>query len=72
MPESQDKITIHATIEIGVVTLQTIVQNAKKLAGADEKGRYRVDTAETVNHLVSSFLSAHGFDEYVDNLENYK
>ena len=72
MPESQDRIAIHATIEIGVATLQTIVKNAKKLAGTDEKGIYRVDTAETVNQLVSAFLSAHGFDEYINNLDNYK
>ena len=72
MSESKDKITIHATIEIDVASLQAIVQNAKKLAGADEKGIYRVDTAETVNQLVSSFLTTHGFDAYIHNLDNYK
>ncbi|MDA8403183.1 MAG: hypothetical protein M0Z56_03165 [Desulfobacteraceae bacterium] len=72
MPETQDRIAIHATIEIDVATLQTIVQNAKKLAGTDGKGIYRVDTAETVNQLVSSFLRTQGFDEYIHNLDNYK
>jgi hypothetical protein len=68
----QDRITIHATIEIGVDTLQTIVQNAKKLAGPDEKGHYRVDTAEAVNQLVSAFINTPAFDEYAKNLDHYK
>jgi len=72
MSEFQDTITIHATLEIGVDTLQTIVQNAKKLAGPDEKGHYRVDTAEIVNQLVSAFINTPAFDEYVNNLDNYK
>jgi len=69
--ESQDTITIHATLKIGVDTLQAIVQNAKKLAGPDEKGHYRVDTAEAVNQLVSAFINTPAFDEYIKNLNNY-
>lgn len=71
MPEPRDTITIHATLKIGVDTLQAIVQNAKKLAGPDEKGHYRVDTAEAVNQLVSAFINTPVFDEYIKNLDNY-
>lgn len=70
--QSQDTIAIHATIEINPVTLQAIVRNAKKLAGTDEKGIYRVDTAEAVNRLISSFLVDHNFHNYIENLDNYK
>lgn len=72
MSPSQDTIAIHATIDINPATLQTIVQNAKKLSGTDEKGIYRVDTAEAVNRLISSFLIDRDFHDYVQNLDHYK
>ena len=72
MSTTDDKIFINVTIDIATSTLQTIVENAKKIAGTDEKGIYRVDTAQKVNEMVSSFLTKYDFDEYVNNLDNYK
>ena len=66
------KILINVTIDILPSTLQTIVENAKKIAGTDEKGVYRVDTAEKVNEMVSAFLTKYDFDEYAKNPDNYK
>ena len=72
MSTTDDKIFINVTLNISPSTLQTIVKNAKKIAGTDEKGIYRVDTAEKVNEMVSSFLEKYDFDKYVDNIDNYK
>jgi len=72
MPQSGEMISINVTLDIAVSTLKTIVETAKKIAGTDEKGIYRVDTAEKVNEIVSSFLEENAFDEYVNNIDNYK
>lgn len=71
MSDADDMISINVTVDIAASTLQTIVKNAKKIAGADAKGIYRVDTAEKVNELVTSFLKKSNFDEFVKNPENY-
>lgn len=71
MSQSMEMITINARIDIAADSLQTIVANAKKISGADEKGIYRIDTAGKVNELISAFLAKKGFDEYVRNLDNY-
>ena len=46
MNESRDMITVHVNVEITAASLQTIVENVKRIAGHDEKGVYRVDTAD--------------------------
>lgn len=71
MVPSDETISINVTLDIAVSTLKTIVDNAKKLAGTDEKGIYRVDTAEKVNEMVSSFLKKFNFEEYVNDIDNY-
>lgn len=72
MTASSDTLDINVTVNIKAATLQAIVQNAKNLAGRDENGRYRVDTAETVNRLVSAFLKERGFDDYISDLSHYR
>jgi hypothetical protein len=69
---NDEKIFINVTIDILPSTLQTIVENAKKIIGADEKGIYRVDTAQKVNEMISTFLKEYDFDEYAKNPDNYK
>lgn len=71
MAPSDETISINVTLDIAVSTLKTIVENAKKIAGTDEKGIYRVDTAEKVNEMVSSFLKKYNFEEYVNDIDNY-
>lgn len=71
MASSDETISINVTLDIAVSTLKTIVENAKKIAGTDEKGIYRVDTAEKVNEMVSSFLKKYHFEEYVNDIDNY-
>lgn len=72
MSATEEKISINVTIDITPSVLQTIVENAKKIAGTDEKGIYRVDTAQKVNEIVSSFLTKYDFDQYAKNIDNYQ
>jgi hypothetical protein len=67
-----DVIRIHVNLNIHPVTLQTIVANAKKIAGCDAEGRYHLDTAEMVGTIISRFLSENNFSAYVQDLNNYK
>ena len=69
---SSEWITVNARIRIPAVIIETVVNNAKHMAGADEKGVYRVDTAEKLNELISNFLEIQNFSEYVKDFENYK
>jgi hypothetical protein len=71
MTESKDLITVHVNVDITAVSLQTIVENVKQLAGRDEKGVYRVDTADKVSEMISRFLQDNDFEGYVKQIENY-
>ncbi len=71
MNESKDMITVHVNVEITTASLQTIVENVKQLAGRDENGVYRVDTADKVSEMISRFLFDNDFESYVKQIENY-
>jgi len=71
MNESKDMITVHVNVEITTASLQTIVENVKQLAGRDENGVYRVDTADKVSEMISRFLFDNDFEDYVKNIANY-
>ena len=51
--------------------LESIVDNAKKLAGRNEKGHYKVDTADKVSEMISCFLLEHDFESFTKDIENY-
>ena len=71
MTESKEMITVHVNVDITVASLQTIVENVKRIAGRDENGVYRVDTADKVSEMISNFLFEKDFEGYVNNIENY-
>jgi ribosome maturation factor RimP len=71
MTESRDMITVHVNVEITAASLQTIVENVKQLAGRDEKGMYRVDTANKVSEMISRFLQDNDFENYVKDIKKY-
>ena len=71
MNESKDMITVHVNVEITAASLQTIVENVKRIAGHDEKGVYRVDTADKVSEIISQFLFDNDFEGYVKDIKNY-
>lgn len=67
----RDTVVIHVNVEIATQTLQSIVENAKQAAGRNEKGHYRVDTADKVSELISQFLAEKGFEDYVNDPGKY-
>ena len=71
MTESKEMIAVHVNVEITIASLQTIVENVKRIAGRDENGVYRVDTADKVSEIISQFLLENDFEGYVKNIENY-
>jgi hypothetical protein len=71
MNESKELVTVRVNIDLTAASLQAIVENAKKIAGHDAKGIYRIDTAEWVNKMVSRFLMENDFEGYAKNIENY-
>jgi len=71
MTDEKDLIEIHANLKITTASLQTIVENCKKIAGRNEKGYYRVDTAGKLNAIISRFLLENNFEGYVRDIKNY-
>jgi hypothetical protein len=71
MPEINPLVRVHVNIELSAASLQAVVANSKKKAGADEKGRYRVDTADALAALISTFLLENDFDAFVRDVDNY-
>lgn len=71
MTEEKDLIEIHVNVEITTASLQTIVENAKKISGCNEKGHYQVDTAGKVSQMISRFLLKNDFEAYVRDINNY-
>jgi len=71
MTGSKETINVNANVEMTVSSLKAIVENAKKIVGCDEKGRYHVDTADKVSEMISRFLLENDFENYVKDIENY-
>ena len=72
MTETKDTLVVRANVAITPRALQTIVENAKKLAGTGEKGYYTVDTADQVSNMISRFLEEKDFESYVMDIGNYR
>ena len=72
MNDLNDTLLINANIEIPVEALKTIVAKAKEAVGPDANGRYRVDTSEAVNTIITRFLAERDFIDYVSDLSNYQ
>ncbi|HID29024.1 MAG TPA: hypothetical protein EYP19_03365 [Desulfobacterales bacterium] len=72
MSEKEDTLLVRANVEMTAASLQAIVANAKKVSGANEKGVYRLDTADKVSEMVSRFLLENDFESFVKNVDNYR
>jgi hypothetical protein len=72
MDESKKTIRVNVNVEITPVTLEAIVENAKLIAGKDERGRYRVDTADKVSEMITKFMLEKDFESYVSDIDNFK
>ncbi|WP_372682434.1 hypothetical protein [Desulfosarcina sp.] len=71
MSESSPLVRVHVNIELSAASLQAVVANSKKMAEPDENGRFRVDTADALAALISTFLRKKGFEEFARNVDNY-
>ncbi len=71
MNKSSDTITINVVVDMPAAALQNIVKLAKQLTGRDERGVYRVDTADVVGAMISGFLIEKNFEAYVKDEKNY-
>jgi len=72
MHKQDDTIAVNVVIELTTNALQTIVENAKRIAGRNEKGHYKVDTADKVGEMVSRFLAEKDFESFVNSPDNYR
>lgn len=71
MSENSPLVRVHVNIELSPAALQAVVANTKKKAGTDEKGHYRVDTADALSELISRFLQEKDFDAFSKDENNY-
>jgi hypothetical protein len=71
MTQSDKKVSVHVNIDVSAEALQTVVGVARKLTGRDEKGHFRVDTADLLSDLISRFLAENDFAAFVRNEDNY-
>jgi len=71
MTELSRTIRVNAVVEITALSLQTIVATVKAITGRDEKGVYRVDTADKVGEMISRFLLEKDFESFVKDIDNY-
>ncbi|VFQ45933.1 hypothetical protein [Desulfoluna butyratoxydans] len=71
MSDREDLLRINANISITTATLQAIVANVKRKTGKDERGIYRVDTADAVSDMITKFLIEQDFESYAMDEANY-
>ena len=71
MTDAIDTIEVHANIVMTTESLKTIVENTKKMIAKNEKGHYKVDTADAVSGMVSRFLLEMDFESFVKDEKNY-
>ena len=71
MSESNDTIEVRANIVMTTASLKAIVANTKRVSGRNEKGHYKVDTADAVGFLVSRFLLERDFEGFAEDENNY-
>jgi hypothetical protein len=72
MSEAQNTIVVRANVEMTAASLEAIVANAKQVLGPDEKGVYRIDTADQVSAMISRFLLENDFEGFVKDITNYR
>ncbi len=71
MNQANKTLTVRVNVEITPEALQTVVANAKEMAGKNEKGHYQVDTADKLGEIISRFMREKDFDGYVQDPSHY-
>ena len=71
MDEEKEMVTVQVNLDITVEALKAVVANAKAVAGTDDRGVYRVDTADKLGEIISRFLEDRDFEGFAKDLGNY-
>jgi hypothetical protein len=71
MSDTIDTIEVRANVIMTTASLKAIVENMKKMAGQDEKGHVKVDTADAVNKMISRFLLERDFEAFARDENSY-
>lgn len=71
MYKQDNTIAVNVVIDLTPNALQAIVENAKRITGRNEKGHYKVDTADKVGEMISRFLIEKDFESYAQNPDSY-
>lgn len=71
MHKQDNTIAVNVVIDLTPNALQAIVENAKRITGRNEKGHYKVDTADKVGEMISRFLIEKDFESYAQNPGSY-
>ena len=71
MHKQDNTIAVNVVIDLTPNALQAIVENAKRVTWRNEKGHYKVDTADKVGEMISRFLIEKDFESYAQNPDSY-
>ena len=71
MNDAIDTIEVHTNVIMTTESLKAIVENTRKISGKNEKGHYKVDTADAVGKMISRFLLENDFEAFTRNGSNY-
>ena len=71
MSDAIDTIEVHTNVIMTTESLKAIVENTRKISGKNEKGHYKVDTADAVGKMISRFLLENDFEAFTRNGSNY-
>ena len=71
MTQEFDTIEVHVNVIMTTASLKAIVDNTKRLVERNEKGHYKVDTADAVAKMISRFLLDKDFEAFASDAENY-
>ena len=71
MNEAIDTIEVHTNVIMTTDSLKAIVENTREISGKNEKGHYKVDTADAVGKMISRFLLENDFEAFAKDKRYY-
>jgi len=71
MSTPENTIAVNVVVEMTPAALEAIVENAKRLSSRNEKGHFKIDTADRVGQTITRFLLEHDFETYTRDINNF-
>jgi len=72
MSLTENTIAVNVVVEMTPATLEAIVANARRLSSRNEKGHYKIDTADMVGQTITRFPLERDFETYAKDLTHYQ